>query len=45
MHAFKGLEYRCVAVVGVREEVLPYPRAATPAEADPAAERCLLSIA
>lgn len=52
MHAFKGLEYRCVAVVGVRDEVLPFPRAVTPIdvdrlqhEADLAAERCLLFVA
>ncbi|WP_461110273.1 UvrD-helicase domain-containing protein [Streptomyces calidiresistens] len=52
MHAFKGLEYRCVAVIGVNEGALPYPRAVTPAEvdrlqheADLLAERCLLFVA
>ncbi|MDX3779739.1 UvrD-helicase domain-containing protein [Streptomyces europaeiscabiei] len=52
MHAFKGLEYRCVAVVGVRDEVLPFPKAMTPVEvdrlqheADLAAERCLVFVA
>lgn len=26
MHAFKGLEFRCVAVIGVSEGALPYRR-------------------
>ncbi|KAF4407093.1 UvrD-helicase domain-containing protein [Streptomyces lycii] len=52
MHAFKGLEYRCVAVVGVCAEALPFAKAVTPAdddrlqhETDLAAERCLLFVA
>ncbi|MFB8418628.1 UvrD-helicase domain-containing protein [Streptomyces albidoflavus] len=52
MHAFKGLEYRYVAVIGVQEGVLPYPRAITPPEVDGLqhetdllAERCLLFVA
>ncbi|MDQ0797548.1 superfamily I DNA/RNA helicase [Streptomyces sp. B1I3] len=50
MHSFKGLEFRCVAVIGVSDGALPYPRAVTPVdvdrlqhEADLLAERCLLS--
>ncbi|MFF4641396.1 UvrD-helicase domain-containing protein [Streptomyces sp. NPDC001389] len=52
MHAFKGLEYRCVAVVGAHDGALPYRKAVTPAEvdrlqheADLLAERCLLFVA
>ncbi|WP_433858061.1 3'-5' exonuclease [Streptomyces kronopolitis] len=52
MHSLKGLEFRCVAVVGVREGVLPYIGAITPMELDPiqhhtdlTAERCLLFVA
>ncbi|MEU7279554.1 UvrD-helicase domain-containing protein [Streptomyces sp. NPDC045431] len=52
MHSFKGLEYRCVAVVGVHDGAVPYPKAVTPAdvdrlqhEADLLAERCLLFVA
>ncbi|MGW2440967.1 3'-5' exonuclease [Streptomyces goshikiensis] len=52
MHSLKGLEFRCVAVVGVREGALPYPAAITPMELDPiqhhtdlTAERCLLFVA
>ncbi|NEC66300.1 UvrD-helicase domain-containing protein [Streptomyces sp. SID9727] len=52
MHSLKGLEFRCVAAVGVREGVLPYPGAITPMELDPiqhhtdlTAERCLLFVA
>ncbi|MFJ3696991.1 UvrD-helicase domain-containing protein [Streptomyces sp. NPDC090052] len=52
MHSFKGLEFRCVAVIGVSEGALPYPRAVTPADidrlqhdADLLAERCLLFVA
>ncbi|MFD6425830.1 3'-5' exonuclease [Streptomyces sp. NPDC060198] len=48
----KGLEFRCVAVIGVHEGALPYPGAVTPAdadalqhEADLTAERCLLFVA
>ncbi|MBT2480332.1 UvrD-helicase domain-containing protein [Streptomyces sp. ISL-94] len=52
MHSFKGLEYRYVAVIGVSDGALPYPRAVTPADvdrlqhdADLLAERCLLFVA
>ncbi|MGO4631913.1 UvrD-helicase domain-containing protein [Streptomyces sp. 2RAF24] len=52
MHSFKGLEYRCVAVVGVHDGAVPYPKAVTPVdvdrlqhEADLLAERCLLFVA
>ncbi|MFJ8981350.1 3'-5' exonuclease [Streptomyces sp. NPDC102282] len=52
MHAFKGLEFRCVAVIGVSEGALPFPKAVTAAEvdrlqhdADLLAERCLLFVA
>lgn len=52
MHAFKGLEFRGVAVIGVNEGALPYPRAVTPVEVDRVqhasdlmAERCLLFVA
>lgn len=30
MHSFKGLEFRCVAVIGVNDAALPFPRAVTP---------------
>ncbi|MFE6101788.1 UvrD-helicase domain-containing protein [Streptomyces laurentii] len=52
MHSFKGLEYRCVAVVGVHDGAMPFPRAVTPVdvdrlqhEADLLSERCLLFVA
>ncbi|MFF0206072.1 UvrD-helicase domain-containing protein [Streptomyces sp. NPDC005017] len=52
MHSFKGLEFRCVAVVAVDEEALPFPKAVTPAEVDAKqhetdllSERCLLFVA
>ncbi|NBE52425.1 UvrD-helicase domain-containing protein [Streptomyces boluensis] len=52
MHAFKGLEFRCVAVLGVHDEALPLDSAITPAAmdsvqhaADLLAERCLLFVA
>ena len=52
MHSFKGLEYRCVAAIGVNESALPNPKAVTPVdvdrlqhEADLLAERCLLFVA
>lgn len=52
MHSFKGLEYRCVAAIGVSEGTLPYAKAVTPAEFDRLqhardllAERCLLFVA
>ncbi|MEU2156260.1 UvrD-helicase domain-containing protein [Streptomyces sp. NPDC019396] len=52
MHSFKGLEFRCVAVIGVTEEALPFPKAVTPPEVDARqhetdllSERCLLFVA
>ncbi|WP_455360478.1 UvrD-helicase domain-containing protein [Streptomyces sp. SYSU K21746] len=52
MHSFKGLEFRCVAVVGVNDGALPYSRAVTPVdvdrlqhETDLMSERCLLFVA
>ncbi|MFE9927190.1 UvrD-helicase domain-containing protein [Streptomyces sp. NPDC005774] len=52
MHSFKGLEFRCVAVVGVTGEALPFPKAVTPPEVDAKqhetdllSERCLLFVA
>jgi superfamily I DNA/RNA helicase len=52
MHSFKGLEFRCVAVVGVNDGALPFPKAVTPVEADRLqhdtdlmSERCLLFVA
>ncbi|MER7394879.1 UvrD-helicase domain-containing protein [Streptomyces sp. NPDC000151] len=52
MHAMKGLEFRCVAVVGVTSSVLPFAPHVTPAEVDPVqhqsdllAEHCLLFVA
>jgi hypothetical protein len=52
MHRMKGLEFRCVAVVGVGEHQVPAPSAVTPAANDPLAhaqdlqrERCLLFVA
>ncbi|MFF3499324.1 UvrD-helicase domain-containing protein [Streptomyces sp. NPDC003247] len=52
MHSFKGLEFRCVAVVGVNEDALPFAKAVTPAdvdaqqhETDMMSERCLLFVA
>lgn len=52
MHSFKGLEFRCVAVIGVHDGARPYPGAVTSAdvhrlqhEADLMAERCLLFVA
>ncbi|MFM9499327.1 UvrD-helicase domain-containing protein [Streptomyces galilaeus] len=52
MHSFKGLEFRCVAVIGVTEEALPFPKAVTPPdvdakqhETDLMSERCLLFVA
>ncbi|CAL9277211.1 ATP-dependent DNA helicase Rep [Streptomyces sp. SudanB5_2050] len=52
MHSFKGLEFRCVAVIGVDDEALPFPKAVTPPEVDPKqheadmmSERCLLFVA
>ncbi|MEU9942639.1 UvrD-helicase domain-containing protein [Streptomyces lavendulae] len=52
MHAMKGLEFRCVAVVGVTAGALPFGREVTPAsvdalqhESDLLRERCLLFVA
>ena len=52
MHRMKGLEFRCVAVVGVGEHQVPAPNAVTPAEEDELThtqdlqrERCLLFVA
>ncbi len=51
MHSFKGLEFRCVAVIGVTENALPFPKAVTPPEVvsdqhktDMLSERCPLFI-
>ncbi|MGW3054439.1 UvrD-helicase domain-containing protein [Streptomyces goshikiensis] len=52
MHAMKGLEFRCVAVIGVTAGALPFGREVTPAsvdalqhESDLLRERCLLFVA
>ncbi|MFF7276203.1 UvrD-helicase domain-containing protein [Streptomyces griseorubiginosus] len=52
MHAMKGLEFRCVAVVGATASALPFTREVTPASVDPLQhdsdllrERCLLFVA
>ncbi|MEV5828459.1 UvrD-helicase domain-containing protein [Spirillospora sp. NPDC052242] len=52
MHKMKGLEFRCIAVVGADEGSLPLLRALTPEDEDPKAhaqdvqkERCLLFVA
>ncbi|HEY9475281.1 MAG TPA: UvrD-helicase domain-containing protein [Mycobacteriales bacterium] len=52
MHRMKGLEFRCMAVVGVNEHLVPFPKAVTPADEDELAhahdlqrERCLLFVA
>jgi superfamily I DNA/RNA helicase len=52
MHAMKGLEFRCVAVVGVTAQSVPFAKEITPAEVDPIQhdsdllrERCLLFVA
>ncbi|MGW5494610.1 UvrD-helicase domain-containing protein [Streptomyces olivaceoviridis] len=52
MHSFKGLEFRCVAVIGAHEDALPFPKAVTPPEVDAQqhetdlmSERCLLFVA
>ncbi|WP_155058482.1 UvrD-helicase domain-containing protein [Streptomyces blattellae] len=52
MHAMKGLEFRCVAVLGVTASAVPFAREITPAdvdrmqhETDMLRERCLLFVA
>jgi hypothetical protein len=52
MHRMKGLEFRCMAVIGVTAQQVPPPSAITPAEEDRAThlqdlqrERCLLFVA
>lgn len=52
MHAMKGLEFRCVAVLGVTAGAVPFTREVTPASVDPLQhewdllrERCLLFVA
>lgn len=52
MHSMKGLEFQCVAVVGVQDRVVPHDRAIVPLEVDKAAhleslqrERCVLYVA
>lgn len=52
MHRMKGLEYRCLAVVGVNEHQVPAPNAVTPITEDEPThaqdlqrERCLLFVA
>jgi superfamily I DNA/RNA helicase len=52
MHAMKGLEFRCVAIVGAGHEHLPLRHAVTPVAQDPVRhaldvqqERCLLFVA
>ncbi|MFD0853435.1 3'-5' exonuclease, partial [Actinomadura adrarensis] len=52
MHKMKGIEFRCIAVIGVDETTMPTASAITPADEDPKAhaqdvqkERCLLFVA
>ncbi|MBA2946507.1 UvrD-helicase domain-containing protein [Streptomyces himalayensis] len=52
MHAMKGLEFRCVAVLGVTASALPFAREVTPVDVDALQhdsdllrERCLLFVA
>ncbi|MER7461149.1 UvrD-helicase domain-containing protein [Micromonospora sp. NPDC126480] len=52
MHRMKGLEFQCLAVVGLEADLLPAPHALTSATEDPHAhrqdlqrERCLLFVA
>ncbi|WP_430495926.1 3'-5' exonuclease [Micromonospora trifolii] len=52
MHAMKGLEFRCVAVVGVNASAVPFAKEVTPREVDQVQhdsdmmrERCLLFVA
>ncbi|MFI6162334.1 UvrD-helicase domain-containing protein [Micromonospora haikouensis] len=52
LHAMKGLEFRCVAVVGVTAKAVPFTKEVTPSEVDQVQhdsdllrERCLLFVA
>ncbi|MFG1954429.1 UvrD-helicase domain-containing protein [Micromonospora sp. NPDC048830] len=52
MHAMKGLEFRCVAMVGVTTKAVPFAKEVTPPEVDALQhdsdmlrERCLLFVA
>ncbi len=52
MHAMKGLEFRCVAVIGVTAKAVPFTKEITPLdvdrqqhESDMLKERCLLFVA
>lgn len=52
MHRMKGLEFRCVAIIGVGQQQVPAPSAVTPATDDQRShdldiqrERCLLFVA
>ncbi|MEV6692634.1 UvrD-helicase domain-containing protein [Micromonospora sp. NPDC051196] len=52
MHAMKGLEFRCVAIVGVTAKTVPFAKEVTPPDVDPLQhesdllrERCLLFVA
>ncbi|MEH0985728.1 UvrD-helicase domain-containing protein [Micromonospora sp. CPCC 205556] len=52
MHAMKGLEFRCVAVVGATAKAVPFAKEITPSEVDHVQhdsdllrERCLLFVA
>lgn len=52
MHSMKGLEFRCVAVLGVTARAVPFEREVTPAEvdrlqheSDMLRQRCLLFVA
>jgi superfamily I DNA/RNA helicase len=52
MHALKGLEFRCLAAIGVDAGTVPAKAAETAADEDPGAheddlqrERCLLFVA
>ncbi|MEU5943757.1 UvrD-helicase domain-containing protein [Micromonospora sp. NPDC047548] len=52
MHAMKGLEFRCVAVVGATAKAVPFGKEVTPSEVDQLQhdsdmlrERCLLFVA
>ncbi|GAA2253245.1 ATP-dependent helicase [Actinomadura luteofluorescens] len=52
MHSLKGLEFQCVAVVGVEEGLVPHPKALVSPEVDKAShreslqrERCVLYVA